>query len=372
MAPDQYDPRDLNTERRLDPEYRSDLLAFRPFWEPPPGAPAGRAYIRNTEGSLDTDQLFIRREAGFSVNVATASFVGYRLRQWEDYEQRFFSQWFEAQARVIGPLSLRLFGQPTGKKQYSDIGFGAFVGDERRALQVDWTAVDFNFSQKNLDEERDLRKPQNWRLSGYWAGERLKVDAWWDLDTPLERDLAELNLLFNHRAWESGLRIFMGTWRASARLENHRRSTDDAAGRRTQDFAKSAYRGGLERDLSVGGQSVLLGMELERRLTSFGSATPEDRFDRNRWWWNPYLQWSWRWTERLEMPLALYGSISWDRLSAPGKPSAATAGEAKLAVPLLWRLRENATLRVMAAFDLDEVGSSRTFEGGNVAFDAHW
>src|SRR5258706_15991528 len=97
---DQYDLADLNSEKKINVEYFTHLLAYRPFWLPAPGEPLPRAFFRNSEGSIDTKELYIRREAGFRAILSTGTYLGYQLRQRDDFEEHFLLQLLDGQARL--------------------------------------------------------------------------------------------------------------------------------------------------------------------------------------------------------------------------------------------------------------------------------
>ena len=67
---------------------------------------------------------------------------------------------------------------------------------------------------------------------------------------------------------------------------------------------------------------------------------------------------------RLSLPLGFYGAHAWDR---PG-----TAYEMKARTPLRVDFTPDIRLVLNATWDVDEIGSRRTFDGGNVMFEGRW
>lgn len=359
---DQYDRADLNSESRVDLEYALHLLAFRPFWEPAPLDPNPKALIRTTEASLSTDDLYIRREAEFRLPVSSGVWWGYALRQLEDYEQSSFDQAFAVRAGAARGPGLRFFGQPTAKKQDSDIGVGLdWQAEEGRALLA-MRVVDFNFNEKNKADDFDRRRLYTLRAEAGWRWGETAVEGVWDLDTPVERELPEDDERFNHRAWASALALRNGPWSVRGYWENHRRSVDSlGTGVRQQDFHKVAGGLRVEQDIPLAMYRLRPGLGLERRWTNFSaSVLADDRKD--RWQAEPYVEFDWSLTHRLSVPLGVYGAAGWD---ADGHCSA----EATLRTPLRIDFTPDIRLVLNATWDIDEIGSTRTFDGGNVQFE---
>src|SRR5687767_5897593 len=87
---EQFDRDDLNSERRLDPEYFIATLAYRPFWRDAPAAARPKAFARTTDGSISGDEFYSERDIGVHGAVRPETFVDYSLRQRYTPEEDFF------------------------------------------------------------------------------------------------------------------------------------------------------------------------------------------------------------------------------------------------------------------------------------------
>ncbi len=359
---DQYDRADLNSESRVDLDYGLHLLAFRPFWEPEPMSPVPQAAIRTTEGSLNTKDLFVRREAEFRLHVSSGMWWGYRLAQWEDVEQSSFDQIFSMRVGRGRGAGFRFFGQPTADKQDADIGFGAdWESDKARGLLA-VRFVDFNFNEKNKANDYDRQDLYSIRAEGGWIFGETAVEAAWDLDTPVERELPDDGQIFNHRAWTATAALRRGPWSARGFWENHRRSDDElSTGIRRQDFSKEAGGVRAEREIALQRHRLRPSLGLERRRSTFTSTVlPHD--SKNRWQLPSFVEFDWVMTERLSIPLGVYSAVAWD-------PGGHCTAQGELRTPLRFDFTPNIRLVLSATWDLDELGTTRSFDGGNVQFE---
>ncbi len=366
---DQYDLDSLNSEIRLDREYFLDLRAYRPFWQPEPAAPLPAAFVRASEGSLNTDQLFIQREAGFRAFLSTGTFLGYQLRQRDDLEETFMTQYFEAEARLGRSVTFRLTGQPTAKKQDSDIGFGIGVGHGGAWGALEQTLVDFNFNGKNQDNERDRRKLFNTVARGGWAGGPHALEFRWEWESPVEREQPDKNQVFYHRAQRGAVLWRTGAWAGDVTMEFHRRALEDLAGFLRQSFRKDAVRGGMAWSRSF----FQLGLEAQRRRARFESDSSSEAFERDFWEILPYGEVRWRITDRWSVPAGLYGTWTWeDRREGTAPSKNLSYGEAKLALPLRVDFNAQSSLVLMTTWDINPPSLSSVFDGGNAMFRAQW
>jgi hypothetical protein len=371
---DQYNLADLNSEKRVDAEYFTHLLAYRPVWTPAPGEELPRAFFRTSEGSLDTKELFIRREAGYRAFFSTGTYLGYQLREHDDFEEHSFYQLLEGQYRLGRLFALRAFGQPTTLKQNSDIGGGVLIGTDALYLQADYTFVDFNFSNKNVSGETDRRRPSNTLLKGVWKTGSAAMETSFEYESPIKRALTDPDRVFNHEARRASVRFWQGDWRLTAEWEHHRRSIDDDAGVREQDFNKTAYRAEVEKNWRITQKGVRTGLDLYRRLVVYESSTTANRFDRQRWEAVPYVEWDWVWSPKVSMPLGVYTAFTWDRLAtgASTERLSVTDNAFKLRVPLRIDFNQDVSLVLSFTWNLAQIGGTRTFGGGNGMFQARW
>jgi len=364
---EQYDRANLNTERLVDGEYLTDLLAFRPFWEPPPMTQRPKASFRTTEGSLTTDYLYIRREADFRLAVSSGTWFAYHLRQLEDLEQQSLDQFFGLRTGSASGPGLRIMGQPTGEKQNSDIGFGLDWISERLRVVAMMRFVDFNFNSKNRDGNRDRQDLTNWRMETGWKDGDFAMEATWDFDSPVEREFTEEDERMGHRAWQA---VWTGTyrrWNGRALWQNHRRSLETlSTGQRLQDFHQQS--GGLRFDHTSPfnrRHRLRPGLQWEYRSADFsGSALPA--FRETRWFAVPFVELDYRITERLTLPLGLYTAMTWQRRGR------ARPVEWKLRTPLRVDFSPDIGLVLNATWDLDDIGTTRTFDGGNAQFQGRF
>ncbi len=78
---------------------------------------------------------------------------------------------------------------------------------------------------------------------------------------------------------------------------------------------------------------------------------------------NPYLEWDKRISQRLSLPLGVY-------MAAVNDPE--FSFQAKMRTPLRVDFNSQARLILSLTWDLDELGSRRTFDGGNVMFEGRF
>jgi len=364
---DQYDRKNLNSERLVDAEYLTDLLAFRPFWEPAPMARRPKASIRTTEGSLTTDYLYIRREADVRLAVSSGTWFAYHLRQLEDLEQESLDQFFGLRTGWASGPGLRVMGQPTGEKQNSDIGFGLDWISERLRVAAMMRFVDFNFNSKNRDGNRDRKDLTHWRVETGWKDGDLAMEAFWDLDSPLDREFTDDDERLSHRAWQAAWSGAYRRWSSRAFWQNHRRALDTlSTGQRQQDFHQQA--GGLRLDYTAPlhtRHTLRPGLQWEYRSADFSGDTLPI-FREKRWFAVPFLEFDYRITERVMLPFGLYTAMSWERHQT------ARPVEWKLRTPLRVDFTPDIGLVLNATWDLDDIGSTRTFDGGNAQFQGRF
>jgi hypothetical protein len=370
---DQYDLDNLNSESQLDQEYFLDLLAYRGFWTPQAGETLPSVFIRTTEGSLNTTRLYIEREAGFRSLFSSGTFLGYQLRQRDDLEESFLTQYFEGEARLAKNFSLRVTGQPTGKKQGSDLGLGAElrVGDGWVALENTW--VDFNFNSKNEDNETDRRRLYDTVVRAGWAQGAGAFDLRWEWESPVERVRPEEGHVFFHRAQRGQLRWRAGNWKGDVALDLHRRALEDLGGIKQQLFKKEAIRGGIQWKKQLVKHQLDLGLETHRRRSYFDGKDTTDEFNRDLLEIQPYGQFTWRNSNRLSFPVGLYGAWAEEnRREASGTNVERQYTEWKLALPLRLDWSPQISFVLLTTWDLNPTASTAIFDGGNAMLQARW
>lgn len=361
---DQYDRTQLNTERLLDHEHFLDLLAYDPFWRPQLLELAPRAYVRTTEGSISSNEFFSWRQVGVRGDFGRGSFGAYHLEQRSDLEQDFFYQSFEIQTPSIGPVAFRVLGQPTARKQESDLGAGLRFAHEKSFLQLDFRAIDLFYSQKNLDNRSDRRKQKNISLVSGTSGTAGAIELRWDLDSPLLRAYGDEGTFFGYQGSAGELRWKREEWTADIGYESRRLTLDSlTTGGRLQDFRKGVIRGGIGNERSLRKHELLTGLSVQRRRADYSDGTTANEFHQQRWESIPLLGLRWKLAKKVSLETTTTNAVIWIR-------GQKLAHEAKLKTSLQISFTPDAALVLNPTWDHDQLGSGSSFDGGNVQFQA--
>ena len=371
---DQFDRARLNNEALLDREYFTNLLAYAPFWDPLPASVNPGAFARTSEGSLTGEKLFIRREIGVRGRFHEKSFWGYQLLQEEDLEQSFFYQFFEAQAPACGPLAFRFFGQPTAKKQDSDIGAGVVLESRAAVLTLDGTWVDFNFNGRNLGSQRDRRDLYNLRARVQTpAGSRWRGEASWEWDSPVEREFPDEGNAFGQKGATARASAKTGRWllRTSWKRE-HRNLVDLSSGTVVQDFRRQAWMGDAGWFFKEGGRPVRFGIRVHRRAADFrDGAIPSNSTVQSRWEVDPYAAADWGLGKKCVLETGFYAALGRENLRALAAPADPRRyAEAKLKTGVRVDFNPDVSLLINPTWDADRLFTHRTFDGGNIQLRA--
>jgi hypothetical protein len=367
---DQFDRDELHTEPLLDREYFLNLLAYSPFWLPAPAEPLPKAFVRTTEGSITSEEFYIWREVGFRGQVGERGLWGYQLRQQEDLDEAYFYQYFEAEAPIYGPLKFRIFGQPTAKKQHSDIGSGLWWEGGDAEGGVEATLVDFSFNEKNLDNQRDRRKLYNVRAKvqtrprAPWKGEIA-----WEWDSPVEREFADDAEVFGFK--RNGITAAAGwaRWLLRTGWRREQRYLDPLVpAERLQDFRRTVVYSDFSWLLKEGREPWRLGLQVQRRQSQFVEAGPSAASqDRLRWETNPYLTSDWRIRPKAVLESGLYMALGEERVQPFGQaPTRENYFQTILKTALRLDFNPQVSLVINPTWDIDQLFTARAFEGGNV------
>jgi hypothetical protein len=366
---EQFDRDDLNTERALDPEFFVASLAYRPFWRPAPAAARPQAFARTSEGSISGDEFLSDREIGVRGAIRRETFIEYRLNQHFSPEEDFLYQSFALQAEVVQGMALRVVGQPTGRKQNSDLGAGLLVGREGAGIRLDVTAVDLFFNAKNLVNEDDRRKHYNVRAVGERRTKEGGFEAILDFDTPLERDYRDENRIFSYDGVLAMLRGQHRSVSGELSFERDRLGTTSLADRGLlQHFQKEVWVGETAWHPHLGQHVGVLGLRLQRRDGDFDSREGQALVSQRRTEANPYVGAIWKFRDNLHLDTTVIHALTW--WGGQRDPAADDfVLHARLKTALRLGLSEHVTLLLNPTWDLDKALTGEfghTFDGGNI------
>jgi hypothetical protein len=289
-------------------------------------------------------------------------------------EESFLTQYFEGEARLAKNFSLRVTGQPTGKKQGSDLGLGAElrVGDGWVALENTW--VDFNFNSKNEDNETDRRRLYDTVVRAGWAQGAGAFDLRWEWESPVERVRPEEGHVFFSSGPTRAVKMARGELERRRRVGLTQASPGGPGGGSNNNCSRKKPSGGESNGKKQLVKHQLdLGLETHRRRSYFDGKDTTDEFNRDLLEIQPYGQFTWRNSNRLSFPVGLYGAWAEEnRREASGTNVERQYTEWKLALPLRLDWSPQISFVLLTTWDLNPTASTAIFDGGNAMLQARW
>ena len=369
----------IDVEPLFDSEYFVDLLSFSTpaVWDDIWSASTAPAYRVNS-ASLDCCDLMLQQEFRFRKQLPHGLAFKFRLFQNEEKERQDFFYQMELEKKLGRGVSVSLFGEPTYRKEDSDIGFGlayepvpAFKASARR------TFVDFNFNQRGSTTQRYAAKPATDELAlELTPGDGWKATAALMLDHPLRREIPDDARTFSYRRTNLALGLrqdladrwsrwlsYSYDFEAKGDLYNPASaSKTSVTSRRQVHRVAAAVEGALSpRDRLEAGQGFLL-----RAARSDYANAPDEGLFYRRWEAQPYARWRRELKPWLVSELAGFLAFGEKRQRGANKGGTLYNGlaEAKLGAGADFVFGPSGRIGVYGTFDLDTPG--KPWDGGAI------
>lgn len=366
----------IDSEPLFDSEYFLDLLSFRfPMEWDELWRSTGSGY-RINGASLDCCDLFLQQELRFQHRLTDGLTFRYSLAQQDDKDLQDFHQWLELEQDLGLGFSGLMFGEPTFRKEDSDIGFGLGFHRNKFRAAVRHYFVDFNFNERGHTTERFAVKPGTDRLSLAYAdgGQELSADL--EIDYPLRLDIPDENRQFSYRRTTAGAH-----WRQSLR---------DGWSRKVEYVYQFQDKGNLFRP-DPGAQSLDTRRQVHQALLAFegpisrrdrlelghsflaraarteNSSAPQSEIFYRRWEAQPYARWRRLIAPWFETELASFLSFGENRKRSPGEPAASRYSDiiqAKIGTGADFIFGSKGRIGLYGTWDADS--PSDPWDGGNV------
>ena len=119
--------------------------------------------------------------------------------------------------------------------------------------------------------------------------------------------------------------------------------------------------------------SLTVGVQVQRRFADFHDyVTPEATVSLSRWVLNPFVSFPQRFTRHIALEWGLLMGALWEKREFTNSViDRDSSFQAKLKTALRIDFTPNVGLLLNPTWDLDELGSGRSFDGGNVQLRAH-
>jgi hypothetical protein len=369
----------IDHEPLFDSEYFLDTLSFSypQDWDDLWHASTAPAY-RINGASLDCCDLMLQQELRLDKRLDRGLSFKFRLLQDENKEYRDFHYRIELEQRLGLGFSAAVFGEPTFRKEDSDIGFG--LAHERPGL---WRAalrhsfVDFNFNKRGSTSQNyqtypatdelllDLKPAEAWTASAYL-----------EIDSPLRRNVPDENRVFSYR-------------RTTVDASLRHSPADKFSSRLSYGYQFEA-KGDLYAPTPAGRTSTSARRQVHRvRAAVEGRLTDRDRLEAGhllllraaraddaddgslgvfyrRWEAQPYARWRRDVRPWLTTELASFLSFGEDRRRGAARAASLyhTVAEIKLGAGTDFVFGPSGRIGLYGTFDLDSPG--HPWDGGNI------
>lgn len=365
-----------DTEPLFDSEYFLDMRAFSwpRAWDDPwvAGSTAAKTGgYRINAASLDCCALALDQGLVFASRLTPRLEFRFRFEHFDDKDRQEMHHWIELETALGRGWSAELMGEPTFRKEDSDIGLGVRWRGGGWAFRLRRIAVDFNFNSRGSTKQSDSLKPwtDQLTLESPASGGTARLTA--EFDSPSRRDDPVLRRSFGYRrelvrlGWETDAGLAPRVSYSYERQERNDRYATQALGTST-DVRRRVHEASVSARLSRGDRD-----EFEPGAAAFvRSAQADDPFSPargtsyKRWELTPWLRWRRQMSPFLLSELAPFVAVGRNRVSREVAAVEQTIIEAKLNAALEFRWSAAARIGLNASFDLDD--QSHLWDGGNI------
>ena len=367
----------INPEPLFDSEYFLDLLSFSYPEEWLSSWRASSAAYRINGASLDCCDLYLQQELKFSRPLLDDLGFHYRLTQLEDKDRQELHQWLELKKSFTQGLSLGLFGEPTFRKEDSDIGLAlGYQVTSLAVINLRHTWVDFNFNKRGSTTQRYKKKPSTEELSLLLARGAHRLAAYLEFDSPLERSVPDEGRSYSYRRTALNLEWHHSppeTWSKAVEyryeFQKERNFFDPDPLQASQDFQRHTHRLGASLSFSQGSRnSFEVGhILMMRRARSRNPLSSDQKILYRRWESQPYLRWHRTIPPWMVTELAGFlstGENRGRRLNSASPSFHETLFEVKLGTGVDFRFFSKSSISFYGTWDLDN--PKHPWDGGNV------
>lgn len=368
----------IDPEVLFDSEYFLDLLSFSnplewvSLWE---GSAAG---YRITGASLDCCDLYLRQDLRFPRALTQSMDFQYRLTQLEDKDRQDLHQWVELRQRLAwGSSAITIFGEPTFRKEDSDIGLAlSYRPAESLSLALRRNWVDFNFNQRGSTTQRYTQKPLTDELFLQFARGARRFTAYLELDHPLRRKVPDedrsyayrrstIQLGFSDAAPDSWERRLEYTYE----FQKEGDLFDPDPANASVDFRRQVHRLWVAAQIHLSpGNRLEVGQVLMLRKARRDNPLLSDQgVVYRRWELQPHARWRRTVTSWMGTELAAYLVVGENRRRFPGQMRASMGEdllEIKMGSGVDFTFSRRSHIGIYGTFDLDDAG--HLWDGGSV------
>jgi hypothetical protein len=364
----------VDTEPLFDSEYFLDLRSFAWSRAADDVWAASSGGYRVNGASLDCCDLYLDQSLMFTRRLTPGLEFRFRFIELADKDRQEAHHWLEFEKDLGGGWSAEIFGEPTYRKEDSDIGLGVRWKRGGWEARVRRAAVDWNLNARGSTTQRYSLKPYTDEISL-----RAPLGAWslrlaMDLDEATRREIPDERRSFFYRRARASAAI--GTedgWAPSARYSyevQDKANTvspggigiSEAARRQVHEALASArLRPGPHDEFEPG--AALLIRAARRDLPGAPSGGTFYR----RWELQPYLRWRRSLNARLASEISPSLALGENRIRYPGGGSPERyeiVMEAKCGAMLEFAFGKSGRVSLGGVLDLDQPG--KAWDGGNV------
>ncbi len=207
---DEYKLRDF----RIDAEYFVDQDPLLPTWEERELSRNEPRIYRASAGSYTSKDLFSMHDLRLQQRIPDDFYFRFQYEADQDYDG-IYERFQVGLAYALSPqVAFEVFGQPTARKQYGDIGYGLIYTRPGMRWRTDLILPNFKFDEKNKENGYYLKTPLAGRLDGAlaWTPE-WEVFTSTTVDFPSETRFEDRRFDFAYRSMKPGLGLI---WRPAA------------------------------------------------------------------------------------------------------------------------------------------------------------
>lgn len=363
-----------DTEPLFDSEYFLDLNSFSwsRAWDDAWSASSGGYRVNGA--SLDCCDLYLDQTLLFTRRLTPKLEFRFRFVELSDKDRQESHHWLEFEHEIGAGWSAEVFGEPTYRKEDSDIGMGIRWKRGAWEARARRSAVDWNLNGRGSTTQSYSLKPYTDEVSfkmplGAWS---LRLAG--DLDEPTRRLVPDERRSFFYRRLRG--RAEAGSdegWAPRVRYSYEEQAkintvapggtgTSEEARRKVHEASASARLRPTPDDEFEPGAAFLLRAARADVPGSSASGT----FYR-RWEVQPYLRWRRSLSTRLTSELSPSFSVGENRLRRPGGAGPEryeSVGEAKLGASLEVKFGAAGLITLGGVLDVDKPG--KAWDGGSV------